>query len=134
MKIFLLVPLLLGLLLAGCSTVNSIESVPRAATAPVVADNRVVTDIHLDGALSVGAVRGDRVGDLRRISTTLVNQRDSVLVVACKVEWLDQNGVLLPSPSSGWKRLRFEGRESLSFSDVAISPQATDFRLKFLRP
>lgn len=126
-----IIPVLLMLAVAGCNTVNTVESTPTQTTVgTVLQEQRIITDSHLHGYLTVGRIIGNDVGGLQKISTTLTNNRDTALDITYKVEWLDRSGALISSPIGGWKRIHFEGRESLSLSEIAISPAAADFRLK----
>ena len=130
MKTFILSGIVSLFLLAGCDTVNSVQS-PARPHPNVIADQRIISDLYLHDYLTVGEIIGSTASGLKRISTTLTNNRDLTLNITYNIEWLDVNGIAIPSPTNGWKRLRFSGHESLSLSEVAISPDAVDFRIKF---
>jgi uncharacterized protein YcfL len=122
------------LFLTGCDTVNTVnmvESPPGAPTAPLP-DQRIVTDPNLQNNLRVGPINGTTVNGLKRISTTLNNNVGGPLDIAYKVEWLDKDGILLPSVTGGWKKVHFEGGEKISISEISTYPQAVDFRIKFM--
>lgn len=118
--------------LTGCTTnVNTVERASPQAQPNYVADKRVVTDASLSGALRVNSVNQAVVsGNLLKVQAQLENLKSSVRAFNYRIEWYDQDGMLVSSPTEGWKLVRLQGRETTSISAVAISPRAVDFVLK----
>ena len=46
-----------------------------------------------------------------------------------RVEWLDKDGLLIPTKTSVWLRTSAMGKSPLSFKVVAPTPEAVDFRM-----
>jgi uncharacterized protein YcfL len=118
--------------LAGCQNVNTIERASPNATPSYVADKRVITDSTLAGSLRVLSVNQAMVsGDHLKIQIQVENMNSSTFSFRYRVEWVDQQGMLLSSPTDLWKPYTLQGRETSSISAVATSPKAVDFVVKF---
>ncbi len=123
---------LLTLGLAGCYSVNTVQTAAPAARRHIVTDKRVVWDDTLAGKLQVGQIiDATAAGNLRRIQADVTNRYAYAIDFAYKVEWFDRQGMKLQSPVGGWKRLHLEAHESSTVSEIAVSPDAVDFVLKF---
>lgn len=119
--------------LAGCSSVNSVERAEPQSRAQVVKDKRIITDSTLDGYACVVAVNeGVAAGRLPKVQVKIANKTSGYRTVNYKFSWFDENGMEISSPSSPWLTLALEGGESRFVSDVAVSPKAKDFSLKLL--
>ncbi|MFA5251356.1 MAG: YcfL family protein [Phycisphaerae bacterium] len=46
-----------------------------------------------------------------------------------RVEWLDQDGVLIQTKTSVWQRMSAMGKSTFSFKVVAPKPEAVNFRM-----
>lgn len=130
-----IIPLVLGgmvLGLSGCYSVNTLQNAEPVAQRHVVADSRVVWDDTLNGKLGVGQVI-DTTGtkNLRSIQVDVTNQYAYHMEFAYKIEWFNRTGELISSPTGGWKPLHLEAHESSVIKEIAISPDAADFRIKF---
>ncbi|PTX98515.1 YcfL family protein [Opitutus sp. ER46] len=118
--------------LAGCYSVNTVQNANPAAQRRVIADSRVTWDNTLDGKLGVGAII-DTTGtkDLRSIQVDVSNLYAYALNFSYKIEWFNRQGELLDSPTGGWKSLHLEAHETSVIKEIALSPAAVDFRIKF---
>ncbi len=116
----------------GCQNVNTVERAVPTATPNYVADKRVITDSTLAGALRVVSVNQATVsGDHLKIQIQVENLKSRTMNFRYRVEWFDQQGMLLPSPTDLWKPFVMQGRESSAISAVAVNPKAVDFVIKF---
>lgn len=112
----------LGLLAAGCDTVNTYTS-----------ETQNITDSELNDVARVTNVRKSRVsGDLLHVQVDIANIDDTDEVFNYKFEWFDAQGAKLDSPFDSWQRIQIAPRESLTVSATATSPRATDFKLKMI--
>ena len=118
--------------LAGCQNVNTVERAVPQATPHYVADKRVITDSTLAGSLGILNVNQVRVStDLLKIQVQLENLKSSTMNFRYRVEWYDQDGMKIDSPTDLWKPITLQGRETSTISSVATSPRAVDFVVKF---
>jgi len=121
-----------GLGLTACHSVNTVQNAETGAVRHTVADARVTWDNTLNGKLIIGQIiEGKAAGDLRRIQVNVANNYAYALDFMYAVEWYDRNGMKVPGPTSGWKRLHLEAHESSEISAIAVSPDCYDFKLKF---
>lgn len=124
--------LALGLLVSGCTNVNTYERADSLATPNYVADKRVITDNTLAGTFRVVSINQATVsGNLLKIQATVENLKSKAKTLNYKFEWVDQDGMSVSSPNETWKSILVQGRETQTISTVAVSPRAVDFRLKF---
>lgn len=132
MKIIAVLLAAAALGLTGCYSVNSVQNANQVAQRRVIADSRVTWDATLDGKLLVGQII-DTTGskDLRSIQVDVTNQYAYHLNFSYKIEWFKNTGELLSSPTGGWKSLQLQAHESSVIKEIALSPEAVDFRIKF---
>jgi uncharacterized protein YcfL len=126
---------LLGLLvvtLAGCTTPGGVNTVGSATPTPAfIQDRRVVTDPYLASDIRVLGIRQTRVsGDLLKIEIVLLNTTGSDRQIHYKVEWQDNAGMTIASPTGGWRVAELKSEEQTAIAAIAISPSATDFTIK----
>jgi uncharacterized protein YcfL len=118
---------------AGCATtnVNSVERADAQARPNLIADKRIVTDASLAGKVKILAINEGKVsGDHLKIQVRVENNRSKTISVRYRVEWMDAQGMMLPTPTDLWKPLILQGREQGSIEAVAVSPLAVDFVVK----
>lgn len=122
---------LLAVILAGCAT-GGVNTVQSATPAPAfIQDKRVVTDADLASDIRVLGVHQTRVsGDLLKIEVVLLNTTSSDRQIHYKVEWQDNAGMTIASPTNGWRVADLKSGEQKAIAAVAISPSATDFTIK----
>lgn len=133
MKIYLPIALLSGVLMAvpACDTINSTERTTPVGQADVVQDHRIVTDSALNSYAKVVSVnQGTVSGDILKIQVMLQNTTPFQQRIIYKFEWYDMTGMLVDTPLSTWQARTLEGKETITVTGVAPTPQTKDFKLK----
>lgn len=133
MKRLLLSFTVLGLLcLVGCTTnVNTVERAVPNARPDRIEDRRIVTDRSLARKLEIIELNESQVGgNLLKVQALLGNTTSRERTFAYRFEWIGDDGMMLSTPSGGWRVLTLQGGEQTAVSAVATSPRAADFRLK----
>jgi uncharacterized protein YcfL len=134
--------LVLAVLLAGmfglsaCSTTtNTVEPAQPTAQRQMLADKRVITDTSLDKScriLSVNANTGP--GGFLKIQVEVQNLTESRKSFTYRVEWFDENGMIINLPTMTAIPRSLEGKETASITATAPTDRAKDFRIKFIEP
>jgi uncharacterized protein YcfL len=121
-----------ALTLAGCYSVNTVQNAEPTAQRRVISDSRVVWDNTLNGKLGIGQVI-DTTGtkNLRSIQVDVSNLYAYHMDFSYKIEWFNRTGELIASPTGGWKPLSLQAHETSVIKEIALSPDAADFRIKF---
>lgn len=121
---------------AGCSRNRSVNmavpAIPGGAP-KIMAHRQVISNAKLRHLLSVDYLNTDRVGNLIRVQARLTNHTSKTLAIEYRFEWLDDKGMLVPTPASRWIIRHLGGGETIFISAVAPSPKVADFLLKFRR-
>lgn len=133
MKFKLMLLLLAAAVLSGCShrTINTVERADPIAQPNLVNDKRIITDSSLARALAITQVNESVVGEnLLRVQVVLENRRSVSRAVRYRFEWVGEDGMMLSSPTGGWRTITLRGRESGAVSATATNPRAVDFVLK----
>lgn len=124
---------LMGLSVAACTTVNTVERAQPVAQKQMVNDKRVLTDASLARGASIVGVNETTTPDgFLKVQIELLNRTRSHKSVSYRFEWFDQNGMLLNTPTSTFIPKQLEGQESLFITAVAPTPSARDFRVKLI--
>ena len=118
--------------LSACSTVNTFERAASGADTKYVDDKRIITDDSLNDYAYVASINETNVGDLIMIQAKIVNSTSSLRQINYKFEWIDKNGMAVPSANSAWMKLILEGGEAKFISAVAPNKNVCDFTLKLL--
>ena len=71
--------------------------------------------------------------DLLRIQVNLKNLTKKSMNLNYKVEWMDQDGIVLNDSSATWLPLYVRGAEIVAVQSVATSPSSKNFWLKLQR-
>ena len=115
----------------ACNTINSTERATPTAHPNVVPDQRVVTDSSLARHARVtGVTQATLPGDMLKVQVTLQNTTSFTQRVIYLFEWYNGAGMLVATHMSVWQSLTLQGRESVTVTGVAPTPQAKDFKLK----
>jgi uncharacterized protein YcfL len=123
------------LLWAGCTTVNTVEPAQPVAKREMVSDKRVITDPSLGRHVRViGINQSTSPAGFLRIQVEVENTSRIAHAFTYRVEWFDENGMLIELPTYTAHPRTLEGKETLSFTVTAPTPKARDFRIKFLEP
>jgi len=122
---------------SGCSstTVNTVEPAVPTARREMLADQRVQTDASLARAVRVRGVNTatDAQGFLR-VQIEIENTTRSRKQFTYRVQWFDDQGMLISLPTATAVPRALEGREVAYITATAPTPKAKDFRIQFLEP
>jgi uncharacterized protein YcfL len=124
--------ILASLSFVGCTTnVNTVERAVPNARPERIEDRRIVTDRSLARKLEIIELNESQVaGNLLKVQALLGNTTNRERTFAYRFEWISEDGMMLSTPSGGWRVLTLQGGERTAVSAVATSPRAADFRLK----
>lgn len=135
-----LLPPLTGLallVLTGCSstTVNTVEPASPTAQREMISDKRVLTDQSLNNKVRVIGVNTATGNEgFLKVQVEVENMTKKARSFTYRVEWFDENGMLIQLPTSVAMPRTIEGRETMMITATAPTPRAKDFRIKFLEP
>lgn len=116
---------------SGCKTgVNVIEPARPTASADIVLDKRVILDRALARDLHVEYLNQAFTGDLRTVQATVRNTTGRPIQFQYRYDWIDVDGMHIPSPASTWVVRTLEPGESASLTAAAPTPRAADFRFQ----
>ncbi len=119
-------------LMAGCaSTINTVENANKSAAMRIMDDTRIETDAHLAEDFAIVRMnKAENAAGFLRVQMEMENFTRSYLTVYAKIEWYDENAMIIETAGGGWQQYVFEPRESRSVVFTAPSRNARDFRLK----
>lgn len=126
------------LLESGCSsttTVNSVENAQTVAQRKMLAEKCIITDRSLNNAVRVLDINSSTspAGYLK-IQVKVLNRTSSLKRFSYRVEWYDQNGIIINLPTASAIPMAIEGKDIIPLVQVAPTPMAKDFRIKFIEP
>jgi uncharacterized protein YcfL len=121
------------LVTGGCYSVNTVENADTTAQVRSVPDHRVTWDQTLAGKFQMGQIIETEIGGLRKIQIPLTNNYAYHQECVYLIVWSDQNGMLIDTGNS-WHRFHLEAHESGTISEIAPTPNAHDFVIKFQEP
>ncbi len=132
-KLVLLSALAASAIFSGCSTVNTIERETPQSRPNYIRDRRLVFDGWLAESIAVTDLAQTHVSsNLLKIDMKVRNLHRHYKDYRYRVEWIGEDGMVIPSPIDGWKTIHLEGREETHVSATATSPKAVDFIIKFM--
>jgi uncharacterized protein YcfL len=139
MKTFISHELVLMALLAGmfglpaCTTTNTLEPAQPVAQRQMLADKRVITDTGLYRRCRIlGVNTATGPGGFLKIQVEVQNLTSSRQSFTYRVEWFDENGMIVNLPTMTAIPRTLEGKETASITATAPTDRAKDFRIKFL--
>ena len=95
---------------------------------------RVEFQGDLKDVLIVAGVKQSKVNeDLLKAEVRLQNLKDKEINLAYKIEWLDQDGMMINDSSLVWFSLLIRGGESVAVQTVSTTSKAKNFHLKVQR-
>ena len=95
---------------------------------------RVEFQGDLKDVLLVAGVKQSKVNeDLLKAEVRLQNLKDKEINLSYKIEWLDQNGMMIKDSSLVWFPLLIKGGESVAVQTVSTTTKAKNFHLKVQR-
>ena len=124
-----------ALLWPGCTTVNTVEPAQPVARRQMLPDKRVITDSSLNRHVEIlGVNTATGPEGFLKIQVELRNKTRSEHNFTYRVEWFDENGMIVASPTAAAIPRTIEGKETLAITATAPTDRAKDFRIKFLEP
>jgi uncharacterized protein YcfL len=133
-KVLVLVSILL---FGGSCAKNKVHSTSKEnpddqSLEPVM--KRVEFQGDLKDVLIVAGVKQSKVNeDLLKAEVRLQNLKDKEINLAYKIEWLDQDGIMINDSSLVWFSLLIRGGESVAVQTVSTTSKAKNFHLKVQR-
>ena len=122
-------------LLPGCTTVNTLEPAQPVAQRDMLSDKRVITDSTLNRRVRIlGVNQATSPAGFLKIQVELQNTTSRVQAFTYRVEWFDENGMIIELPTTTAHPRALEGKETITITATAPTPKAKDFRIKFLEP
>jgi len=124
-----------ALFLGGCgATMNTLGPADTVAQRQMVSDKRLITDTSLHNRVQpVGINTATGPGGFLKIQVELQNTTGSAHNFTYRIEWFDENGMILNSPTTAAIPRHIEGGETVSITATAPTDRAKDFRIKFLQ-
>lgn len=120
---------------AGCTTVNTVEPAEPVAQRSYVYDKNVTTDASLGRRVKVlGVNTATGPGGFMKIQLEVQNTTRRRHAFTYRVEWFDESGIIINSPTTVATPRSIEGQETLSITAMAPTDRAKDFRIKLLEP
>ena len=120
---------------SGCTTVNTVENAQPVAQRQMLTDKRVITDGSLNNAVRVlGINTSTSPAGYLKIQVEVQNVTRSLKKFSYRVEWYDENAMLINTPTSSARPVSIEGKEIIPLVQLAPTALAKDFRIKFLEP
>ena len=128
---FAIIAFLLMVILPGCATGISGQSVVIKGQNGYTQDSRVIIDnANLGWCIKIAELKSSFVGDLMNTNVKLVSQEDSTLNLQYKFLWYNAQGAEISSGSSPWLPLIIYGRETKQVHSVAPDPSAREFKIE----
>ena len=125
------------LLFGGSCAKNKVHSTSKEnpddqSLEPVM--KRVEFQGDLKDVLIVAGVKQSKVNeDLLKAEVRLQNLKDKEINLSYKIEWLDQDGMMIKDSSLVWFPLLIRGGESVAVQTVSTTSKAKNFHLKVQR-
>ena len=130
---FLLVLLLVGFASLACST-NPVHQTTKknpGDTSALPDLKRVYMSSSLSRNLQVVSINQAKANeDLLKIQVNLENLTKQALNLNYKIEWMDEDGIVINDSSAVWMPLYVRGAENVAVQSVASTPKAKNFWLK----
>lgn len=122
-----------ALVLAGCTTVNTVENAQKEGQSNMISDQRVITDASLNRKVAIVGVNSAMTsGGLLKVQVELENHTRSLQRFLYRFEWFDANGMQVNNIISASVPEQIEGKESKFIYSIAPNPSCKDFRVKFI--
>jgi len=125
------------LAVTGCrsTSVNTVEPASKSGQTQMISDQRVLTDQTLNNIVRIiGLNTATGAEGFLKIQVQVENLTRKARSFTYRVEWYDENGMLIDLPTAVARPRTIEGREVLVITATAPTPRAKDFRIKFLEP
>jgi uncharacterized protein YcfL len=123
------------LLFAACTSMNTLEPAQPVAQRAMLADKRVITDTSLYSRVRIlGVNTATGPAGFLKIQVEVENTTLSRQAFTYRVEWFDEQGMIINLPTMTAIPRTLEARETASITATAPTDRAKDFRIKFLEP
>jgi uncharacterized protein YcfL len=128
---------ILSLLFIGCKSINPVHQTTKedpgdSSLLPEL--KRVFMDGGLEKDVQVVSInQGKASEDLLRIQVNLKNLTKKSMNLNYKIEWMDQDGLVINDSSATWLPVYVRGAEIVAIKSVASSPTVQNFWLKLQR-
>jgi uncharacterized protein YcfL len=128
---------ILSLLFIGCNSINPVHQTTKedpgdSSLLPEL--KRVFMDGGLEKDVQVVSInQGKASEDLLRIQVNLKNLTKKSMNLNYKIEWMDQDGLVINDSSATWLPVYVRGAEIVAIKSVASSPTIQNFWLKLQR-
>ena len=128
---------ILPLLFIGCNSTNPVHQTTKedpgdSSLLPEL--KRVFMDGSLEKDVQVVSINQGKVSeDLLRIQVNLKNLTKKSMNLNYKIEWMDQDGLVINDSSATWLPVYVRGAEIVAIKSVASSPTVQNFWLKLQR-
>ena len=120
---------------AGCTTVNTLESAQSSAQRQMLPDKRVLTDSTINRSVNIlGVNSATGPAGFLKIQVELQNRTSRPRSFTYRIEWFDENGMIINLPTATAIPRTIEGKETISITATAPTEKAKDFRIKLLEP
>ena len=109
----------------GCSTAGVVAGGGDGKQTYILADDPTIAD-----QINVAAVEHRMVGDLLQAHVTLKSNRDRSLRIQYRFSWYDATGVEIDAGTKPYHDVVLEGRDAISVTSLAPSPDAKEFKIR----
>lgn len=118
-------------LVSGCASPveNTVTALQPKGVSATIDTAHVINDRKL-GVFVADIRETVAPNGIRKLSIDFSNSRSSDREGFYKIEWYDADGMDLPSSLSFWKRIKIEGRGTITEAVTAPSSKAADFKIK----
>lgn len=137
MKHSMFAAVILGWLVGtGCqTTVNTVQPAQPSAQVRELITKKIITDPSLNRRVRVvNAIASTGPTGFLTVQLDVQNVSQAAQRYTYRVEWFDENGILITSPAAGAIPRIIEGGEIQSIVVTAPTQQARDFRIKLQEP
>lgn len=123
------------MLAQGCATrsMNTVEPAQPEGIPQMVSDKRILTDPSLGrNVYVVGVNEAYTESGFKKVQVRIYNHTRSMKQFTYRVEWFDQDGMVIGSPMEHRTPTQIEGGQVKNIAAIATSKKAVDFRFSFL--
>ena len=119
----------------GCNSMNTIENAQPVAQRQMISDKRMITDPWLhDRVQPIGINTATGPGGFLKIQVEVLNTTSHRTSFTYRIEWFDENGMIVNLPTGAAIPRSLEGGETASITATAPTDRAKDFRIKLQEP
>lgn len=124
-----LAPACTGSKTRATTPMNTYENADKEGLPREVWVDRVDTGETLAKKAHVASVYETRHGDLMKIQVNLQNDSGRSIFVRYRVEWFDDEGFKVDSPTESWNNVQISKGQRLALPAIATSPRAVNWRI-----